>query len=117
MYNLGIFVWDDTDDILITSCTIPEPYYKVKTERTARPYIPLTQKEFNYVLSEKGQKELEIVHIYLSIKQNLKSRNFIAAKKLLPTLGKLNKQDYSDWASEDFPNCILLRLFNIQNNE
>ena len=117
MYELGIFVWDDLTDELIKTYTLPKPYYKVKTNRTARPFISLTQEEFNYLLSEKGQKDQQITYAHGLIRQNLKSRNFTAAKELLLTLGKLNKQDYSEWANEDCPNCILLRLFNINNNE
>ena len=106
------FIWNDTTDVLDPNYIPPEPFYKYVTRRTCRPFIPLSQKEVNYLIEH--QKELQICKCITEIKQYLKSRNFNAAKQLLPLLGKLNKQDYSTYAYEECPSCILLRLFNIQ---
>lgn len=90
-------------------------YYKLKTGHTSRPYIPLSQEELNWLLEHPN--EIKIASLLLKVKGELKSRNFDAAKQLLPLLGKLNNQDYSQLTDPDIPNCILLRLFNIQSND
>ena len=104
MYRIyKIFVWDDTE-------VQEKPFYKYVTGRSSRPFIPLSQKELTY-LCNLPEKDIEIVAIITEIKEHLKSRNFNAAKALLPRLGKLNKQDYHFLI--DGPDCILLKLFNI----
>lgn len=113
LYDKGIFVWDDFVDVMAPDYKPPEPYYKLKTGRTARPYIPLNQEDFSYLISEKGKNDTEITYTYLTIKQLLTSRQFAAARKVLPILGKLNKQDYSIY-EEPCPNCILLKHFKIE---
>jgi len=115
MYDLGIFVWNDIDDATAANYEPPEPYYKYKTGKTSRPYIPLTQDELNYILTH--QTEIEIVEVYLKIKSLLTSRQFEDVKLLLPKLSKLNKQDYSEFVAGDSPMCILLRWFKIETKD
>ena len=110
--ELNIFIWKDTPRPK-GKLLEPEPYYKYKTKLTSRPYIPLSVEELNWLLDHKN--ELEIVSLRSKIKSELKSRNFNAAKQLLPALGKLNKQNYSFLLAKECPNCIFLRLFKIQS--
>jgi len=119
MYDMNIFVWDDTTIEMeneYKNLLNEKTYYKYPTEKTKRPFIPLTQKELNYILSSKGQKEIKIVYYYSTIESLLKSRKFTTAKLLLSKLGKFIKTDYSEFTHEDCPNCILLKLFKIEEN-
>lgn len=116
-FDKGIFVWDDFVDVLDKAYIPPKPYYRYKTDKISRPFYPATQEEINYVCSEKGQKEIEIAYVYQSIVKLLKSRKFNDAKLLLITLGKLTKEDYSEWTAEDCPNCILLKAFKIESKD
>ena len=117
-YANDTFIWNDIEDVLDDAYVPPEPYYKHETGLTSRPFIPLSQEEIDYLIElNKDKRTVQIVKYFLEIQHHLKSRNFNAAKELLPALGKLNKQDYSWYAYPECPNCILLRLFNINQNE
>jgi len=111
-----IFIWDDTVNVLEPDYVPPTPFHKWPTGCTAQPYIVFkTAEDYSYLTRFiKNETNVNIIKLLVEIKNHLKSRNFNAAKKLLPRLGKLNKQNYSYMSNEYFPNCILLRLFNIE---
>jgi len=109
----GIFIWDDVEEAFGNDYQPPNPFYKLKTGKTSRPFIPLSLEEINYIINH--PTEIKICKCFSEIKSHLKSRNFNAARLLLPELGKLNKSDYSHLTDVKLVSDEkLLRLFKIE---
>jgi len=105
-YN--IFVWDDLDDIYYTH-TFEDDV------NGCNQHINFKQDELNWVL--RHPDEIATTYYINEINKLLTSNDFIGVKKLLPLLGKVTGEDYSTFAAEEFPSCILSRLFKINEKD